>query len=93
MCVTKKEKERRLDDLNLLDKLCMVQYQGHKRQQRHMLGGGLYGLRHFCNIKIYFPPTWKSQNMLVMPEYCWAGSTPVEDCGLRNFANLARAKL
>ena len=27
----KKEKERRLDDLNLLDKLCMVQYEGYKR--------------------------------------------------------------
>ena len=40
----KKEKERRLDDLNHLDKLCLLQYEGYKRQQRHKLGGGLDGL-------------------------------------------------
>ena len=43
----KKEKRRRLIDLNLLDKLCLVQYEGYKRQQRHKLGGGLDGLRYF----------------------------------------------
>ena len=43
-CITKKEKERRLDDLNHLDKLCLLQYEGYKRQQRHKLGGGLDGL-------------------------------------------------
>ena len=41
----KKEKIRRLIDLNLLDKFCLVQYEGYKRQQRHKLGGGLDGLR------------------------------------------------
>ena len=39
------------------------------------------------------PPTWKSQNMPVMLDYCRAGSTPVEDCGLRDFAKLVGAKL
>ena len=84
-----------MDELNHLDKLCLVQYEGYKRQQRHKLGGGLDGLRQdiFCNIKIYFPPTWKSQNMLMMLDYCRAGSTPVEECGLCYFGKLAGAKL
>ena len=36
-----------MDELNYLDKLCLVQYEGYKRQERHKLGGGLDGLRYF----------------------------------------------
>ena len=45
------------------------------------------------NIFLSSPPTWKSQNMPVMLDYCRAGSTPVEDCGLRDFVKLVGAKL
>ena len=44
-CSTEKEKKRKLDDLNHFDKLCLLQYEGYKRQNRHKLGGSLDGLR------------------------------------------------